>query len=212
MTARPSPSSAHPRTHHGRSAGLWAGLALLLLGACAPLTRVTLLPQPDGSPSAVEVRNERGAQLIGTPYQVVTVDRRGTLGLELTTAEQVRQAYPWLQSLELPAPERFVLEFEPGSSQLTAPSQAQLATVVERALVPPGGEILGPGHTDRRGSLEANDRLSLERARAVRGLLIERGFSAERIEAVGRGEREPLVPTEDEVEEPRNRRADILVR
>ena len=32
------------------------------------------------------------------------------------------------------------------------------------------------------------------------------------IEAVGRGEREPLVPTADEVDEPRNRRADILVR
>jgi len=29
---------------------------------------------------------------------------------------------------------------------------------------------------------------------------------------VGRGEREPLVPTEDEVSEPRNRRVEITVR
>ena len=37
-------------------------------------------------------------------------------------------------------------------------------------------------------------------------------FEANLIEAVGRGEREPLVPTEDEVAEPRNRRAELLVR
>jgi outer membrane protein OmpA-like peptidoglycan-associated protein len=29
---------------------------------------------------------------------------------------------------------------------------------------------------------------------------------------VGRGEREPVVPTDDEVAEPRNRRAEIVVR
>jgi OmpA-OmpF porin, OOP family len=46
----------------------------------------------------------------------------------------------------------------------------------------------------------------------VRAVLIERGFKAELVEAVGRGEREPLVPTDDEVAEPRNRRAEILVR
>ena len=68
------------------------------------------------------------------------------------------------------------------------------------------------GHTDRQGSLEANDALSLQRAQAVRALLIERGFQVELIEAVGRGERDPVVPTEDEVVEPRNRRAEIEVR
>jgi OOP family OmpA-OmpF porin len=30
--------------------------------------------------------------------------------------------------------------------------------------------------------------------------------------AIGRGEREPAVPTEDEVAEPRNRRAEIIIR
>ena len=75
-----------------------------------------------------------------------------------------------------------------------------------------GGEIVVTGHTDRQGSVQANDQLSLQRAQAVRALLIERGFKANLIEAVGRGEREPLVPTEDEVAEPRNRRAELLVR
>ena len=46
----------------------------------------------------------------------------------------------------------------------------------------------------------------------VRELLIAQGFKPELIEAVGRGEREPVVPTEPNVDEPRNRRAEIIVR
>ena len=37
-------------------------------------------------------------------------------------------------------------------------------------------------------------------------------FSAELITAYGRGEREPAVPTADEVAEPRNRRAEVIIR
>ena len=57
-----------------------------------------------------------------------------------------------------------------------------------------------------------NDRLSLERAEAVRAMLIQRGIKASFIRAVGRGEREPLVPTPDEQPEPRNRRVEVIVR
>jgi outer membrane protein OmpA-like peptidoglycan-associated protein len=105
-----------------------------------------------------------------------------------------------------------VLEFEPGSSNLTADSLARLPEVIAQARGRAGGEIVISGHTDRQGTLEANDELSLMRAQAVRDLLIEQGFKPELIEAVGRGEREPVVPTDDEVVEPRNRRAEVVVR
>jgi outer membrane protein OmpA-like peptidoglycan-associated protein len=190
-------------------------LALALaatLAGCAPTTRVTLLPQADGAASVVGVSTPVGTQFLRQPYQVATVGRQGKLDLETTTAEKVRETYPRLLALQPPAPERFVLEFEPGSSQLTPESQAQLATVVASAQARAGGEIVVTGHTDRQGTLEANDRLSLARAQAVRSLLVARGFKPELIEAVGRGEREPLVPTDDEVVEPRNRRADVVVR
>lgn len=184
-----------------------------LLAACAPTTRVTLLPQADGRPSAVEVSTrEGGTQRIDQPYQVAEVSRRGRIDTDTTTAEAVRQQHPQLLALQPPAPERYVLEFEPGTSQLTADSQTRLDEIINRARARAGGEIVVTGHTDRQGSLEDNDRLSLERARAIRSLLVERGFKAELIEAVGRGEREPLVPTDDEVAEPRNRRAELLVR
>lgn len=192
---------------------LFALLALCaLLAACAPTTRVTLLPQADGSASGVVVSTREGQQLLNQPYQVAEVARSGRIGTATTSAEQVRQAHPQLLAQRLPAPERFVLEFEPGTSLLTAESQARLADIVARAQARAGGEIVVTGHTDRQGTLEANDKLSLERAQAIRTLLIERGFKPELIDAVGRGEREPVVPTDDEVAEPRNRRAELLVR
>lgn len=183
-----------------------------LLAACAPVTRVTLLPQADGSASGVVVSTREGQQVLNQPFQVAEVARSGRIGTATTSADAVRQSHPQLLAQRLPAPEKFVLEFEPGTSQLTAESQSRLADIVARAQARSGGEIVVTGHTDRQGSLEANDKLSLERAHAIRNLLIERGFKRELIEAVGRGEREPVVPTDDEVAEPRNRRAELLVR
>ena len=66
--------------------------------------------------------------------------------------------------------------------------------------------------TDRTGELTYNDALSLQRAEAVREKLIAEGGDPARITATGRGEREPLVPTDDEVPEAKNRRAELSVR
>jgi outer membrane protein OmpA-like peptidoglycan-associated protein len=46
----------------------------------------------------------------------------------------------------------------------------------------------------------------------VTKLLVDKGAVAERVEAVGRGKRELLVPTADEVDEPQNRRVEVIVR
>lgn len=194
-------------------ASLGAALALaMLLSACAPATRVTLLPQGSSAPGVVVVSTSQGQQVLALPYGVAEVSRNGGISPATTSAQAVRERHPQLLALQPPAPQRFVLQFMPGSTLLTEQSQAQLPEVIARAQARAGGEIVITGHTDRQGSLDANDRLSLERAQAVRALLIERGFAAERIDAVGRGEREPVVPTEDEVVEPLNRRADVLVR
>jgi outer membrane protein OmpA-like peptidoglycan-associated protein len=58
----------------------------------------------------------------------------------------------------------------------------------------------------------ANDALSLKRANVVTQLLVGKGAVAERVESVGRGKRELLVPTADEVDEPQNRRVEVVVR
>jgi outer membrane protein OmpA-like peptidoglycan-associated protein len=73
-------------------------------------------------------------------------------------------------------------------------------------------DVLVIGHTDKVGNDAYNDALSKARAEVVRKALAERGVAAENMVLVGRGKREPMVPTADGVAEPRNRRVEILVR
>jgi OmpA-OmpF porin, OOP family len=73
-------------------------------------------------------------------------------------------------------------------------------------------EITVIGHTDRVGTVEYNDALSLRRAERVRRDFVGRGIPDQSISVAGRGEREPIVSTADEVAEPRNRRVEINVR
>ena len=68
------------------------------------------------------------------------------------------------------------------------------------------------GHTDRVGSVEDNDRLSIQRAESVRDQLVKAGIAASMISIAGRGEREPAQATADGVAEPANRRVEISVR
>ena len=76
----------------------------------------------------------------------------------------------------------------------------------------PSPEILVIGHTDAVGAGQYNDKLSMQRAERVRAELVLRGIAEDSITVTGRGKREPLVPTDDGVAEPQNRRVEINVR
>jgi OOP family OmpA-OmpF porin len=210
MTMRSVPTSA-------------GALALaLLLTACAAkppraLTTVTLLPQADGTPSAVVVTARDSLQgtaprLLDAPYQSAQVARGQAIDVRAGAAEQVQSAYaPLFAAAPLP-PARFVLYFRTGGTQLTPESQQALARVMAETQRYSGAEIVLIGHTDTTSTQEANDALSLRRAALVRDMFVQRGFPPSRVEATGRGERELAVPTRDGVEESRNRRVEILVR
>jgi len=68
------------------------------------------------------------------------------------------------------------------------------------------------GHTDTSGQPAYNQKLSLRRADAVKRSLTAKGVPAGNITTEGKGEAQLLVPTGDNVREPSNRRAQILIR
>lgn len=108
------------------------------------------------------------------------------------------------------------------SITVTFPSgSATLTSQAENALAPLGRALSSPdlapfrfrieGHTDTVGDAEMNQRLSERRAEAVRNYLMQKhGVSSSRLEAVGLGEARPVVPTGDNVDEPRNRRVQVI--
>jgi OmpA-OmpF porin, OOP family len=183
-----------------------------VLGACAPITKVVLLPQADGSKSAVLVKTAKYEQLLSTPYQRVTAAEDKELKTDATSAAEVQKAYPQLYASMPPRATKYVLNFMPGGTTLTPDSLAQLPKILEDATNRSGADLVVTGHTDSTGALLANDELSLKRAKVVSQLLVAKGAAASRVEAVWRGKRELLVPTADEVDEPQNRRVEIIVR
>ncbi|MEN8186306.1 MAG: OmpA family protein [Bacteroidota bacterium] len=66
------------------------------------------------------------------------------------------------------------------------------------------------GHTDDTGSAEYNKKLSQKRADAVRDYLIEKGFPADKMTAVGYGEEKPICEKKTTKCRQANRRVDIF--
>jgi len=112
-----------------------------------------------------------------------------------------------------PRPVSFFLYFVTGTDDLTDASKLELERMLEELRRREVADIVVIGHTDRVGNEQANDELSLARAERVKAEFVAQGIApAERIRAAGRGEREPIVPTENDVDEPLNRRVEINVR
>jgi outer membrane protein OmpA-like peptidoglycan-associated protein len=73
-------------------------------------------------------------------------------------------------------------------------------------------EVYVVGHTDLVGTEAYNARLSSRRASYVRDLLVSSGIKPNSMYVSFYGKARPLVPTKNEVPEPRNRRVEVIVR
>lgn len=193
-------------------------LVSALLGGCAstpaptPPERIVLLPNADGRASAVIVtRRDGGVVRLDQPYAAAQVSRAGIAATPSSAAE-VQGSYALLMSVQPPMIKRYTLYFEYNRTVLTQQSQGEVDRILAEAALVPAAEIDVIGHTDARGGLEFNDALGRSRAQVVAVLMEQRGFARARLSVQSRGEREPLVPTRDGAEEPRNRRVEIRLR
>ena len=103
--------------------------------------------------------------------------------------------------------------FPSGSAALSPQAEALVASLA-RALAAPDlarSRIRIEGHTDAEGDVAMNQVLSERRAEAVREVLVMRyGVAPARLETVGFGETQLLVPTPDGQAEARNRRVQVI--
>jgi outer membrane protein OmpA-like peptidoglycan-associated protein len=103
--------------------------------------------------------------------------------------------------------------FATGSAELT-PQAIRTLDELGRALASQdlaGFRFRVEGHTDTVGTAALNQSLSERRAAAVvQYLVTKHGIAPSRLEAIGLGESQPLVPTGPQVNEPRNRRVQVV--
>ena len=182
----------------------------LILGGCVS-ERVVLLPSPDGRATAIVVRDAQGEVVLDQPYAGVQ-RRAGEISRVQSSTAEVEELFGAALAAQPQKPSSFLLYFAGGGDVLTPESEAELTTIKREIAGRPASEVMVIGHTDTVGGLEANDKLSRLRAQTVRDILIAAGVPGEKIEVAGRGERQPLVKTGDEVAEAQNRRVEISVR
>jgi outer membrane protein OmpA-like peptidoglycan-associated protein len=178
----------------------------------APTDRVVLLPDEGGKAGKLVVKSAGSEETLATPYAGARIGAGGRIEARTEDADEVRRRYANVLAAQPPKPANYRVYFVSGGEDLTPESTTAIAELKAELARRPVPEIMVVGHTDRVGAVEANDALSIKRAEAVRQLLIGQGVRASAIETAGRGEREPLTPTADEVAEARNRRVEINLR
>jgi outer membrane protein OmpA-like peptidoglycan-associated protein len=193
-------------------------LAALLAAGCACKAPVTpalfvVVPSPhNGHVGSIVVSRGDDSRVINTAYGAQRLTGDGTVVASTVTESEVRGTFgPALEALP-GRPISYMLYFLEGKDELTDESRAELQKVMAELKRRPLPDIVVIGHTDTVGGLAYNDKLSLARAERMREMLVAMGIPAGQVLAAGRGKRELLVPTEDNVSEPRNRRVEINVR
>jgi outer membrane protein OmpA-like peptidoglycan-associated protein len=196
-----------PRRWVFRSAAL--ALACALLAACASKGVVVLLPEKDGRPSAVAVKEGDREIVLDRPYAAAKVTPLGPRAYA-SSAQEVETQFSAALAAQPGRAETFVLYFVEGKDELTEESKLEVDKILAEIARRPVPDVLVVGHTDLVGSDPFNDALGQQRADTVRAALIRLGVAAENVRAISRGKRAPVITTSES--EPRNRRVEILVR
>lgn len=187
-------------------------LAALACGCATRTETYALLPAADGTIGSLIVTPREGAPLLlDKAYAAVRLED-GKASPVVLDENLIKTSFAEALAVQ-PAPvASFLVYFQEGQDELTVESRAAIAGIIAEITRRPAPDVMVVGHTDRVGKMEDNDRLALKRAHRIRDDLITEGIPADSVQAAGRGEREPLVPTADETAEAANRRVEIIVR
>jgi OmpA-OmpF porin, OOP family len=187
----------------GPGLGRWLPLLLIALGALALL--MFLRPR---TPRAVENAASTARSALATialPGGVTISVPAGSVNYSLAQ---------FLGDSSQSAPKTFVfdhLNFDTGGAQLTPDSVQTVNNLSQVLKAYPNARVQLSGHTDNSGSAEANQALSLDRANAVKAMLVNQGVPAERISAQGFGQDRPVASNDTEEGRARNRRTELTV-
>jgi len=193
------------------SRAVWWVLFCVLVAGCASSGTIVLLPEKDGHPAAVVVREGDKELVLDQPYAAAEITPLRPHAYRASPHE-VETRFGAALAAQPARATAFTLYFVQGSDELTDESKQDVDRIFAEIARRPVPDVLVVGHTDAVGNDPSNDALGQQRADTMRAALIGRGLAAENVRAISRGKRAPAIPTADGVAEPRNRRVEILVR
>jgi outer membrane protein OmpA-like peptidoglycan-associated protein len=187
-----------------------AGLGLML-ASCGG-SSLLLLPDEAGGHGAVAVLESNGKPMEAVVSDPDSRTKLGSTNPRPRPMGQMKADEAALLSGMPPPARSYTLYFIEGTTDLAPESRPLLDEIKAEIARRPGVDVEVTGHTDTVGKAEDNDVLSKRRAEEIVGVLATVGIDRSLMTAVGRGERELRVPTMDNMENPLNRRVEVLVR
>jgi outer membrane protein OmpA-like peptidoglycan-associated protein len=100
--------------------------------------------------------------------------------------------------------------YKPGQTSFEPEDTARLDAIVDILKGNPHLRVLVQAYTDDRGSRERNKELSQQRANAVMRRLTTADVDGGRMQAIGRGEEQPIASNSTEAGREQNRRIELL--
>jgi hypothetical protein len=190
-------------------------LVLLVISGCTTVRDMVVLVQDaDGKVGKIAVTTKGGTKTLTVANTMVEVTG---FGESISDPKKIEQSQidslftDSISALPLEAVS-FLLYFMSDSTELTAESKTLITEILSLVNDRKFYEISIIGHTDTIGDDEYNMRLSSARAEAVRVALFSHGIRPGQTEIRYHGKRDPVVPTGDNVREPRNRRVEVVVK
>jgi outer membrane protein OmpA-like peptidoglycan-associated protein len=173
-----------------------------------------LLPEENRPLSAAIVSNAAGAQPMDQPFRVVRVVDNNTApapAVPIDPAEVDRRFGALLAALP-PAAESFVVNFDAAQDTISPESRPQVTRILAAIRNRRSTSVTVIGHTDTTNDATSNYALGLQRAEVVAAEIRTVAPAGAAIFVVSHGESDPAVKTGDNVNEPRNRRVEVIVR
>lgn len=194
---------------------LWTLISIALLTTGCAYNKVTVcLLHEEGKSSSIEVYNKNGSQIIDKENYLTTVSSSGE---SPKPPKQVSQEYinalysSALKSLPS-APDKFILYFEKDSSDIMSESKNKLPLILESIKKRKSVNISIIGHIDTAGTLKDSYELSLSQAKTISEYLLKNGVNNNSLHIEYHGKENPLIPTGNNIDEPRNRRIEVIIR
>lgn len=188
-------------------------LLMLLTAACANRTMVALVPDQEGKVGRLAVTNSAGSVAVSAPYETTTVKSSEKPPTAPVTVgrDELNKLFAGAMSVQPAEPLHYLFYFT--KEETPRRESLELLPIIVAGIRERNSAYVSViGYADTTGAKTYNVDLSLRRAIMVRDLLVEQGVHAVTLYPTWEGEENLLVPTADEVREPKNRAVEVVVR
>ena len=184
----------------------------LCLAACTNEPYVVLLDNPDGTTGKISVNTAKGSTVLEKTKQATSMKDSSGKTFIVSDAQLTTDFGSTLSASPM-NPKIFLLYFEKGTSTLTKESQETIPAILAEIKKHPAPDISVIGHSDTKGDDKLNEKISFERADAIgKRIQQESQLPVDKVSIQSHGEKNLLIKTPDDTDEPRNRRVEVSVR